>query len=111
METEQRAIYQGYTYWEYFIVSTHSFSGSMAAKSLHLLKCLQVACISKRKFHHHQAKYPAPSIIHVWKHSQQALLSEAIVIGADGRADSLGRSAKFGSYGIIDMSSNKVFHI
>ena len=74
-------------------------SGSMPAKSLHLLKCLQVACISERTFHHHQAKYLAPSIIHVWKHSQQALLFKCkspVVIGADGWADSPGHSAKFG---------------
>ena len=90
------------------------FSGSTPTKSLHLLKCLQVACISERTFHHHQTKYLAPSIIHVWKHSQQALLSKCkspVVIGADGRADSPGHSAKFGSYSIIDMSSNKVVHI
>ena len=34
-----------------------------------------------------------------------------VEVGADGRADTPGRSAKFGSYGIIDMSSNKVLHI
>ena len=39
------------------------FSGSTPTKSLHLLKCLQVACISERTFHHHQTKYLAPSII------------------------------------------------
>ena len=73
-----------------------------------------MACISERTFHHHQTKYLAPSIIHVWKHSQEALLSKCkspVVIGADGSADSPGHSAKFGSYGIFDMSSNKVLHI
>ena len=59
-------------------------------------------------------KYLAPSILHVWKQSQQALLSKCkspVVIGADGRADSPGHSAKFGSYGKIDISTNKALHI
>ena len=54
------------------------------------------------------------SVIHVWKRSQQALLSKCrspVIIGGDGRADSPGHSAKYGSYGIIDMSTNKVLHI
>ena len=34
-----------------------------------------------------------------------------IIIGGDGRADSPGHSAKFGSYGIIDLETNKVIHI
>ena len=90
------------------------FSGSTPTKSLHFLKCLQMACISDRTFYYHQTKYLEPSIIHVWKHSQQELLSKCrspVVIGADGRADSPGHSAKFGSYGIIDMNTNKVIHI
>ena len=31
-----------------------------------------------------------------------------LAIGGDGRADSPGHSAKYGSYGIIDLSTNKV---
>ena len=34
-----------------------------------------------------------------------------LAIGGDGRADSPGHSAKYGSYGIIDLSTNKVLHI
>jgi len=34
-----------------------------------------------------------------------------IIIGGDGRADSPGHSAKFGSYGILDLNTNKVLHI
>jgi len=35
----------------------------------------------------------------------------AIIIGGDGRADSPGHSAKFGSYGILELNTNKVLHI
>ena len=53
----------------------------------------------------------------VWKHKQLQLLAECasqdspLIIGGDGRADSPGHSAKYGSYGIIDLSTNKVLHI
>ena len=90
------------------------FSGSTPTKSLHLFKCLEMACIAERTFYYHQTKYLAPSVIHVWKRSQRSLLSKCrspVIIGGDGRADSPGHSAKYGSYGIIDMSTNKVLHI
>ena len=32
-------------------------------------------------------------------------------IGGDGQADSPGHSAKYGSYGVIDLNTNKVLHI
>ena len=87
---------------------------STPTKSLHFLKCLNMACIKERTFHYHQTKYLELSVEHVWKTSQQALLSKCkspIVIGGDGRADSPGHSAKYGSYGIVKMSINKVIHI
>ena len=90
------------------------FSGSTPTKSLHFLKCLNMACIKERTFYYYQIKYLEPSVVHVWKTSQQALLSKCkspIVIGGDGRADSPGHSAKYGSYGIVKMSTNKVIHI
>ena len=34
-----------------------------------------------------------------------------VKIGGDGRADSPGHSAKYGSYGIIYLRTNKVLHI
>ena len=90
------------------------FSGSTPTKSLRLLKCLEMACIAERTFYYHQTKYLAPSVIHIWKRSQRSLLSKCrspVIIGGDGRADSPGHSAKYGSYGIIDMNTNKVLHI
>ena len=78
---------------------------------------MQVACISDRTFYSHQHRYLEPSIVSVWGQEQSRLLSQAkaqstsLSIGGDGRADSLGHSAKYGSYGIIDLHTNKVLHI
>ena len=73
-----------------------------------------MACIKERTFHLHQTKYLEPVVVDVWKNSQQTLLCKCkspVVIGGDGRADSPGHSAKYGFYGIVDMSTNKVMHI
>ena len=73
-----------------------------------------MACIAERTFFYHQTNYLAPSVIYVWKRSQQVLFSKfrsPVIIGGDERADSLGHSAKYGSYEMIDMSTSKVLHI
>ena len=90
------------------------FSGSTPTKALHFLNCLHVACITDRTFYLHQRQYLEPSVQAVWNHKQQQLLSACelpLIIGGDGRADSPGHSAKYGSYGVIDLRTNKVLHI
>ena len=78
---------------------------------------MRVACISNRTFYYHQRRYLEPSILSVWGQQQSKLLAQSkaqstpLSIGGDGRADSPGHSAKYGSYGIIDLHTNKVLHI
>ena len=92
------------------------FSGSTPGKVLLMLKHLNMASIKERTFFDHQKRYLAPAILSVWTENQSKLLSECVskgplTVGGDGRADSPGHSAKYGSYGIIDLSSDKVIHI
>lgn len=91
------------------------FSGATPGKTLRLLSHMQVACFSERTFYFHQNKYLAPAIVSVWEESQSKMLSQIrgtpLSIGGDGRADSPGHSAKYGSYGIVDLNTNKVLHI
>ena len=52
----------------------------------------------------------------VWTDKQSKLLAECVskgplTVGCNGRADNPGHSAKYGSYGIIDLDSNKVIHM
>ena len=114
MEVEQSTIHQGCTCWEHSTVCCHTFQWSAPTKSLYLFKCLEMACIAEQTFYYHQTLYLAPSVIHVWKRSQRALFSKCrstVIIDGDGRAENPGHSAKYGSYGIIDMSTNKVLYI
>ena len=91
------------------------FSGSTPGKVLLMPKHLNMASIKEWIFDH-QMKYLAPAIVSVWNENQSKLLSECVskgplTVGGDGRADSPGHSAKYGSYGIIDLCSNKIIHI
>ena len=58
-----------------------------------------------------------PAVVAVWGTTQVELLAlcrasgNPLIIGGDGRADSPGHSAKYGSYRIIDLTSNKVIHL
>ena len=78
---------------------------------------MRVACISDRTFYYHQNRNLEPSIVSVWGDKQSRLLTQckaqgtSLSIGGDGRADSPGHSAKYGSYGVIDLNINKVLHI
>ena len=91
------------------------YSGATPAKVLRMMSHMRVACISDRTFFLHQNRYLEPSIVSVWSEHQSKLLTQckaqgtALSIGGDGRADSPGHSAKYGSYGIIDLKTNKVY--
>ena len=94
------------------------FSGSTPGKVLLLLKHLNMASIKERTFFDHQKRYLAPAILSVWNEKKSTLLSECVskgpltcTVGGDGRADSPVYSAKYGSYRVIGLSSNKVIHI
>lgn len=62
----------------------------------------------------HQREYLQPAIVQVWKRQQQALFHRIVAdggkvtIGGDGRSDSPGHCAKFGSYTFMDMKRGKV---
>ena len=75
------------------------------------------ATISERTFFHHQTKYLYPTISAVWEKHQAMLLAQlrrekrALVIGGDGRADSPGHSAKFGSYTVMELEKQIVVDV
>ena len=90
------------------------FSGATPGKVIRMLSHMKVACFTNRTFYYHQKQYLQPAVVSVWETKQSALLAQCravgtpLTIGGDGRADSPGHSAKYGSYGIIDLTTNKV---
>ena len=61
--------------------------------------------------------YLTPTVSYVWLKHQSYLIEELkkskkpLIIGGDGRADSPGHSAKFGSYSVMDLESMNIIDI
>ena len=82
-----------------------------------LLSSLGLVNISESTYYFHSKIYLQPTVYKVWREHQNALLAElsvtpgGLVLGGDGRADSPGHSAKYGSYTVMEMRLNKVVDI
>ena len=90
------------------------FTGSLPAKALQIFKVLKCATITRSTFFRHQKQFLQPAIRSVWRHQQDALFDvfkqqgKPLILAGDGRADSPGHSAKYGSYTVIELTCNKV---
>ena len=93
------------------------YTGAQPAKALRLFSVLKCPTITTSTFFRHQRDYLLPSIDFIWGKHQQRLLTELkesnaqLIIGGDGRADSPGHSAKFGSYSMVELTKNKVIDL
>ena len=90
------------------------FVGGSPTQFFHALKTFSCASIAEHTFFRHQAKHLHPTVMSVWKQHQGEILrmikakGVPLNLGGDGRADSPGHSAKYGSYSVLDCDSNKV---
>lgn len=96
------------------------FSGLLPAKVLRMYKLNNIAAISNSTFLNHQKFYLFPSIAHVWHNFQQDYIESVkadgpdqrlVTLGGDGRSDTPGHCAKFGSYSVIDLEEGSVVDI
>ncbi|XP_064598240.1 uncharacterized protein LOC135464679 [Liolophura sinensis] len=80
-------------------------------------KYLQVPFVSKTAYEEHQNKFLFPVIDKKWQEEQEAMmeelktLGEGLHIGGDGRADSPGHSAKYGTYTTMELHLGKVINL
>lgn len=76
-----------------------------------------VATITQRTFSSHQSSILFPSVARVWDKHQRDYdrmaeeRREPLVLAGDGRADSPGHCAKYGSYSTIDLEQGIVVDI
>lgn len=93
------------------------FAGATAGKVLRVLNSIGVVTYSKRTFFHHQTDILHPAIKAVWDEQQRSHLTmlqvegRPLVLGGDGRADSPGYSAKFGTYTTMELEANVVLDL
>ena len=88
------------------------YAGAMPTKVIRVLTFLKCETISVETYFRHQRDYLQPTVSCVYSLKQTELLSslgdQHLVLAGDGRADSPGHSAKFGTYSILEMSCNKI---
>ncbi len=78
---------------------------------------MNVACVSRGRYHKHQADYVIPAILQSWEEEQSSVIQAArqlpggMCLAGDGRSDSPGHSAKYGGYNVIEQRLNKVIDI
>ena len=90
------------------------FSGNTFTPINHFATCLNLQLVSKSSFYKIQEKYVFPVVQNSWHDHQQQLLQQIrdrrspINVCGDGRCDSPGHSAKYGTYTLLDETSGKV---
>ncbi|XP_060077580.1 uncharacterized protein LOC132557108 [Ylistrum balloti] len=93
------------------------FAGFPPSKALRVFDFMNVPSISNDTFLKHQKHYLQPVIVDAWESSRREHIQEAkadrrtISIGGDGRCDTPGHSAKFGSYSVMDLDDGRVLDI
>ena len=91
------------------------FSGSSVSQIITLSKHLTLPLFSHHTFNKLQKCYLVPAIVETWRTQQSAMLSDIaghhLVVGGDGRCDSPGFSAKYGSYTVMDLQRQRVIDV
>ena len=93
------------------------FAGALPTKTLRVFEFLNCSSISLSTYHEHQTLYLQPTIMNVWNRQKMAMiemlqaLGEPLVLGGDGRSDSPGHSAKYGSYTFMDLEHNVILDV
>ncbi|XP_019859639.1 PREDICTED: uncharacterized protein LOC109587862 [Amphimedon queenslandica] len=93
------------------------FNGCLPEKTLRIFHTIGCATISRSTFFHHQRHFLYQAIFYVWDMKQQAFFVQladegtALVLGGDGRADSPGHSAKYGTYSLVELNHNIILDI
>ncbi len=90
-------------------------AGASISKLLLVFKHFNLASYTARTFFRHQKQFLFPAIIHHWEKYRESLLAELhgedrVVLCGDGRFDSMGHSAKYGSYTIYCENIKKIIH-
>ena len=86
------------------------FSGSGIVKGLNMLKFAKIQTISVNTFQLILKSYLLPAVKNIWERQQFLLFSQIledggnVSVGGDGRCDSPGHCAKYGSYSLLDVN-------
>jgi len=90
------------------------FTGALPRKTLQVLRVMGVMVISPATFFNHQKKYLHTVVQRVWEKQtrvlHQKLKDTDLILGGDGRSDSMGHCAKYGTYTLMELATNKIIY-
>jgi hypothetical protein len=93
------------------------FTGGSFSKVEKVLSALKVKCFTSGTYYKHARQFLQPTILTLWRDSQAEMLKQLAqrtgetIIGGDMRADSPGHCAKYGSYTMLELRSNRIVDI
>ncbi|KAM7293353.1 uncharacterized protein ISCGN_026483 [Ixodes scapularis] len=90
-----------------------TYSGASPTRVLRLLGPIGVQVLKKTQFFRVQSSLVFPAATKTWEAEQESLLTatkDKLHLAGDGRADSPGHSAKYGTYTRFDTRINKIMH-
>lgn len=90
-------------------------AGASVSKILLVFKHMGMCAIRSRTFFIHQKQLIIPSVLHHWEAYRKNLVEKVkamknVVWGGDGRFDSMGHSAKYGTYSMFCSPIDKIVH-
>lgn len=90
-------------------------AGASISRVLLVLRHMGLAVFSLRTFFLHQRKFLFPVVLHYWEDYRLKLLNQlksiqSAVWSGDGRFDSMGHSAKYGTYTMFSCDLMKIVH-
>ena len=90
-------------------------AGASINKVLLVLRHMGVLVYHFPTYYYHQRQLLIPSIVSFWRKYQEKLLNSLngreVVIAGDGRHDSMGHSAKYGTYTIFCCTAGLIIHL
>jgi hypothetical protein len=93
------------------------FAGATFTKVDRVLRHMGVVSICDRTFYRHQSEVLQPAVRSVWLEQQAWIVAglqaeeTPLVCGGDGRADSPGHCAKYGTYTLIELQKKVIVDI
>lgn len=101
--------------WEHSTQFWNTNGGASVSRVLLVLKHMGLAVFSLRTYFLHQKKFLFPVVLHYWEEYRGKLLDQlkgipGAVWSGDGRFDSMGHSAKYGTYTMFSCDLMKIVH-
>ncbi|KAG0409796.1 hypothetical protein HPB47_013085 [Ixodes persulcatus] len=91
-----------------------TFSGASPRCVLRLVSLIGIATVQKSQYFKIQSTFLFPAALNVWKKEQaqlvQGLQDKTLCLTGNGRADTPGYSAKYGTYSLMEMNVKRIIH-